>query len=101
MATNAEDIAEMNLEFKKWDADVSEIVTNVDQANARTRAVQDAWMKELRACRDAAHARMREFAGAQGVAAEGLRPAMAAARRAMEQALIKVRKDLSLQARSG
>ncbi len=96
MSTNADDLVQMSIDFKKWDAEFAEIVTHVDLINTRTRAAQDAWMKELRASRDEAHARMREFAAVQGVAQEGLRPAAVAAQRVMEQTLAKVRDQLNL-----
>jgi hypothetical protein len=79
-----------------WDADFAGIVARTDLANAQIRAKQDLWMKELRASRDDAQAKLREFIAAEGAAAAQLRPDLDRAWLRMQHALNRVKHDLGM-----
>ncbi|MBL8518548.1 MAG: hypothetical protein JNM76_16415 [Betaproteobacteria bacterium] len=79
-----------------WDTDFASIVARTDLANAQARAKQDLWMKELRAARDNAQKKLREFSDAEGAAAAQLRPELDRAWLQMQHALGKVKHDLGI-----
>jgi hypothetical protein len=96
MSVNTVEAEAWTRRIHAWDADFSGIVARTDLANAQVRAKQDLWMKELRASRDVAQAKLREFIAAEGAAAAQLRPDLDRAWLRMQHALDRVKNDLGM-----
>lgn len=96
MSTNTVEAEAWARRIHAWDSDFARIVARTDLANAQARAKQDLWMKELRASRDIAQAKLREFTAAEGAAAAQLRPELDRAWRQMAHALTRVKYDLGI-----
>ena len=93
MSKNAEFVAMMEKQLKKWDADVDALAAKAEQASADARAAYRKQIKELRANRDAAAKKFQEFRAASDSAGAQMQAGMQAAWDSMKKALEKVSAD--------
>jgi hypothetical protein len=94
MGTNAEYVARMETQLKKWDADVDALAAASEKASADARAAYHDQIKDLRVSRDAAQKTFQEIRTANESAGEQMQAGMKAAWETMQKALEKVSSDL-------
>jgi hypothetical protein len=98
MKTNAEYIANMKTQMKKWDADIDALAAKSgkasDKASDEARAAYHEYIKDARASRDAAQKTFQEMQVATQAAGEQMRVKMGVAWETMQKALAKVSQDL-------
>jgi Ribonuclease G/E len=91
MSTNAEYVARMKAQLKKWDADFDTLVAQGDKA--RATAYKEG-VSTLRAKRDAAQKAIEEIRFAGETAGSKMQAGMETTWEAMREALAKVSSDL-------
>ncbi len=94
MGMNAEYVARMETQLKKWDADVDALAAEGEKAGAKARAAYHQQIKKLRTSRDAAQKTFQEIRAASESAGEQMQAGMKAAWETMQKALEKVSSDL-------
>jgi len=94
MGTNADYVAKMKTQLKKWDADVDALAARGEKASAVARAAYHEQVKALRANRDAAQKTFEEIRFAGESAGAQMQAAMEATWKKMQKALDKVASDL-------
>lgn len=94
MGTNAEYVARMEAQLKKWDAEVDALAAKGEKAGAEARAAYHAQMRDLRASRDAAQKTFQEIRVASESAGAQMQTGMRTAWETMQKALEKVSSDL-------
>lgn len=95
MSTNTDYITRMEVQLRKWDADVDELRTRGKQMAVELRAGYFGRIKELRAQREEAQRRFHEMRSATEEAAGKLHAGMEGAWESMKSGLEKVSTDLS------
>ncbi|MCM2329565.1 MAG: hypothetical protein NDI88_16940 [Lysobacter sp.] len=99
MGTNAEYLAGMQVQLKKWDADVDELLTKSKKADGEVRTAYARRLKELRLCRKAAQKSYEEVRVATGATADRTQAGMQASWETMKSTLEKVTSDLEAMGR--
>jgi hypothetical protein len=99
MGTNAEYLAGMQVQLKKWDADVDQLLTKSKKADGEVRTAYARRLKELRLCRKAAQKSYEEVRVATGAAADRTQAGMQASWETMKSTLEKVTSDLESMGR--
>lgn len=94
MGMNAEYVAKMETQLKKWDADVDALAAEGEKASAAARAAYHEQIKNLRAGRDAAQKTFQEIRVASESAGAQMQAGMKTAWETMQKALEKVSTDL-------
>jgi len=94
MGKNAEYVATMETQLKKWDADVDALTAKGEKASAQAGAAYHAQIKALRASREAAQKTFQELRVATDAAGAQMQVGMEAAWKTMQKALEKVSSDL-------
>jgi uncharacterized coiled-coil DUF342 family protein len=94
MGRNAEYVAKMEKQLKKWDADVDALAAKGEKASAEARKAYYARIKDLRASRDAVQKTFQEIRAASESAGAQMQAGMEAAWKSMEKSLEKVSLDL-------
>lgn len=94
MGMNAEYVARMKTQLKKWDADVDALAAQGEKASAEGRAAYHERIQELRAGRDAMHKTFEEIRFAGESAGAQMHAGMEGALDKMQKALEKVSSDL-------
>lgn len=94
MGMNAEYVARMETQLKKWDADVDALAAEGEKAGAEARAAYHERIKDLRASRDAAQKTFQEISVANESAGAQMQAGMKTAWETMQKALEKVSSDL-------
>ena len=94
MGTNAEYLAGMQVQLKKWDADVDQLLTKSKKADGEVRTAYARRLKELRLCRKAGQKSYEDVRVATGAAADRMQAGMQASWETMKAALEKVTSDL-------
>jgi Ribonuclease G/E len=95
MGRNAEYVAKMEKQLKKWDADVDALAAKGEKASAEARTAYYERIKDLRASRDAVQKTFKEISVASESAGAQMQAGMEAAWKSMEKSLEKVSLDLS------
>jgi hypothetical protein len=90
MGINAEYVARMKTQLKRWDEQVDALAARSERADADARAMLQEQVKELRARRDAAQKPYQQLRAAGEAAGEHLRVGMESAWKEMQKALGKV-----------
>src|ERR1700694_74148 len=94
MGMNAEFVARMETQLKKWDADVDALAAESEKASAQARAAYHEQIKGLRANRDAAQKTFQEIRVASESAGEQMQAGMKTAWETMQKALEKMSSDI-------
>ena len=94
MGMNAEYVAMMETQLKKWDADVDALAAQSEKASAEARAAYHAQIKDLRASRAAAQKTFQEISSANESAGAQMQAAMKASWETMQKSLEKLSSDL-------
>jgi hypothetical protein len=94
MGTRAEFVAGMQVQMKKWDAELEALVAEGKKASGEARTAYDRRIKELRLSRKAAQKFFQELRVATESAGVQIQAAMEVAWETMQQALQKVSADL-------
>ena len=94
MGMNAEYVAMMETQLKKWDADVDALAAQSEKASDGARAAYHAQIKDLRASRDAAQKTFQEISSANESAGAQMQAAMKASWETMQKNLEKLSSDL-------
>jgi len=94
MGKNAEYVAKMETQLKKWDADVDALAAEGEKASAKARVAYADQIKSLRATRDAAQQSFQKVRAASEAAAAQMQAGMEAAWETMQKSLTKVSSDL-------
>jgi len=94
MGMNAEYVAMMETQLKKWDADVDALAAQSEKAGTEARAAYHAQIKDLRASRDAAQKTFQEISNANESAGAQMQAAMKASWETMQKNLEKLSSDL-------
>lgn len=94
MGKNAEYVAKMETQLKKWDAEVDALAADGKKATAKARAAYDEQVKHLRASRDAAQKTFHGIRAAGESAVATLQADMEAAWQAMQKNLKQATSDL-------
>jgi hypothetical protein len=94
MGMNAEYVAMMETQLKKWDADVDALAAQSEKAGDEARAAYHAQIKDLRANRDAAQKTFQEISNANESAGAQMQAAMKASWETMQKSLEKLSSDL-------
>lgn len=84
----------MQIQLKKWDADLEALAVEGQKASEGARAAYHERLKALRADRDAARQRFHELRAASGAAAAELQSGMKSAWETMQNALEKAAAEL-------
>ena len=87
MNTNADYVAAMDTQLKKWDADVDALAAKGDEANAEARTAYQAQIAGLRSNRDAATKAFQEIRVASEAAGAQMHAGMELAWKTMQTAL--------------
>jgi hypothetical protein len=99
MGTNAEYLAAMQVQLKKWDADVDQLLTKSKKADGEVRTAYARRLKELRLCRKAGQKTYEDVRVATGAAADRMQAGMQASWETMKSTLEKVTSDLESMGR--
>lgn len=99
MGTNAEYLAGMQVQLKKWDADVDQLLTKSKKADGEVRTAYARRLKELRLCRKAAQKSYEDVRVATGATADRMQAGMQASWETMKSTLEKVTSDLEAMGR--
>ena len=99
MGTNAEYLAGMQVQLKKWDADVDQLLAKSKKADGEVRTAYARRLKELRLCRKAGQKSYEDVRVATGAAADRMQAGMQASWETMRAALEKVTSDLEAMGR--
>jgi hypothetical protein len=94
MTTNTEYVAGMQMQMKKWDADVDALAAEGKKADGELRTAFQRRLKELRLSRHAAHKSLHEVRVASEAAGAQLQSAVEAAWKTMQETLGKASADL-------
>jgi hypothetical protein len=94
MSMQAEFVAKMETQMKKWDADVDALAVKGEKESAKVRAAYHEQIKQLRANREKAQQTFQKFRVASESASAQLQLGMEAAWESMQKALKKVSTDL-------
>jgi hypothetical protein len=94
MTTNAEYLAKMEIQLRKWDADFNALAAKGKQLTAEARSAYYARIKDLRAGRNAAQKIFQDMRAAAGTAGAHLNDGMEAAWGSMQKALERASSDL-------
>jgi hypothetical protein len=94
MGMSAERVAKIEIQLKKWDADVDALAAEGEKASAQVRAAYHEQIKHLREGRDAAQKAFHEIRLAGESAGEQMHAGMKAAWETLQKALEKVSSDL-------
>jgi len=94
MGMNAEYVARMKSQLKKWDADFDALVAHGDKAGAEARTAYHEGIAALRAKRDAAQKAVEEIRFAGETAGSKMQAGMEETWEAMRKALAKASSDL-------
>ena len=93
MNTNAEYLARMETQMKKWDADVDALAARGEKVSADARVAYHQRIKELRANREAAQRTFLQIRTATESAGAQMRAGMELTWKAMQKALERVTAD--------
>jgi hypothetical protein len=99
MGTNVEYLAGMQVQLKKWDADVDQLLARSKKADGEVRTAYARRLKELRLCRKAGQKSYEDVRVATGTTAERMQAGMQASWETMKSALEKVTSDLEAMGR--
>jgi hypothetical protein len=94
MGMNDARIAKIEIQLKKWDADLDALAAEGEKAGAQVRAAYHEQIKHLREGRDAAHKTFHEIRVAGESAGEQMHAGLKTAWDTMQKALEKVSSDL-------
>ena len=94
MSRNSEYVTRMDLQLKKWDADVDALAARGEKVNAEARAAYQDQIKNLRASREAAHKTFRQIRAASESASAQMQAGLDEAWKSMQKALQKAVAEL-------
>jgi hypothetical protein len=99
MDTNAEYLAGIQLQLRKWDAEVDLLLAQSKKADGEVRTAYARRLKELRLCRKAAQKSFEGLRVATGATGEEMQAGMQAAWETLQVTLAKVSSDLGTMTR--
>ncbi len=94
MAKNSEYVTTMEMQLKKWDAEVDALAARGEKAGAEARTAYQDQIKGLRASRDDAQKKFQEIRVASEAAGAQMQAGMEAAWKTMQKSLEKAASDL-------
>ena len=94
MSTQAEYLAKMQTQMKKWDTDVDALAAAGEKVNEQMRTAYDEQIKNLRAGREAAQRTFEQIGQATEAAGKQMRSNMESAWQNMQKSLTLVTTDL-------